>query len=131
MARRGLWHAVLVLLVLRNAILASAGVFSGNDILALMAVGFVMPVRLPVWRWALGYYFGLADGGLWNAYSFWQAVGFGMQFGCGWRWLGHAILIANGLWTAILAFSGGGLLWHAILALSGALGCYFGMQLWL
>ena len=53
------------------------------------------------------------------------------NFGCGWRWLGHAILIANGLWTAILAFSGGGLLWHAILALAGAFGCYFGMQRWL
>ena len=88
MARRGLWHAVLVLLVLRNAILSSAGVLSGNAILALMALGFVILFRLTVWRWALGYYFGLAGGGLWNAM---------FALACG------------GLWYAILAVAGGGL----------------------
>ena len=146
MARRGLWHAVLVLLVLRNAILASAGVFSGNDILALMAVGFVMPVRLPVWRWALGYYFGLADGGLWNAmfalaggwlwYAIWLwlAVAWACDFDCQWavdcysgflwRWAALACYFGFGwrfwmlLWNATLALTGVGLC-NAILTLSG------------
>ena len=87
MARRGLWHAVLVLLVLRNAILASAGVFSGNA-------------------------FGFDGGGLCNAISAdGLAVGFGMLF-----WLGRRraveclFFLAGGwLWYAILAVAGGGL----------------------